>query len=85
MLDNLSIEELEKELKRRKEEERKNKIPKLLETLDPNHEFIKLCVKYINDIAKNGNKEDDDTDHYIYEEALKYLFGDNVFDWINKQ
>jgi hypothetical protein len=70
-------EDLEKELERRKRE-----IPRMCD----NFSFIvleKLCKTYIEELAVNGYV-DEDYEHYIFEEAMKSFYNDNVFDWINK-
>lgn len=46
--------------------------------------LIETVQHYINHIEERGY-EPKDGEHYIYEEALKYLYGNNVFDWINKK
>jgi len=41
-------------------------------------DLLNLCANHIKDIV-DGN-EDDDDEHYIYEEVMKTLYGDDVFD-----
>jgi hypothetical protein len=48
-------------------------------------DFSKLiaCTEArIREIAENEG-EDTDTSHYIYEEAMKAIYGPEVFNWIN--
>lgn len=44
-------------------------------------------VADVNEIVQNqvekGEKDDDD-DHWIYEAAIQYVFGDDAFDKLNK-
>jgi len=35
--------------------------------------------------ASGTISEDDDGGHYIYEEVLKTLYGEKIFDWINEK
>jgi len=47
-------------------------------------EVIKLAKENINEIAK-GEDQDSDTKHYIYEEVMEAVFGENVWEWINSK
>lgn len=82
-LSQLTDEQLQQELQKRMEKKKQKEKPKQLE----NPDFSRLreyCQEYIDHLDKNGY-EDDDIQHYIYEEALQAIFGRDVFGWINKQ
>lgn len=42
------------------------------------------CQKYIDDLAA-GNPVDEDYDHWVFEDAMKALYGSGVFEWINQR
>jgi hypothetical protein len=44
----------------------------------------RICQEYI-DFVDNDEEyyEDNDYDHYIFEQAMKTVFGEDVFDYIN--
>ena len=44
---------------------------------------IKNCKRIIDDVVNGEYHVDNDNKHYIYEEAMKAIYGDNVFDWLN--
>lgn len=44
----------------------------------------KVCKKYI-DATLLGEAEDSDLSHYIFEEALKYIYGSDIFDKLYKR
>jgi hypothetical protein len=76
---NVSDAELEAELLRRKNAA----VPQPLIILDSSS-IKEMCVDYIKTIQKEG-REPKDFKEYLYEEALKAVFGDDVFEWINEQ
>ena len=80
-VDEMSEVELTEELLRRKKAREAAETPKLLENPDLTG-LIRTCQGYIADVKKGRTDEDDP--HYIYEEALKALYGKDVFNWINK-
>lgn len=43
------------------------------------------CIDYIEWLSTDDVSDDGDADrvHYIYEAAVKAVFGDNIFDWMN--
>jgi len=59
--------------------------PKILENPDISR-LVKICQKYM-DFVDNDEEyyEDNDYDHYIFEEAMSTLFGKRVFDFINER
>jgi hypothetical protein len=78
----ITTEDLQAELARRKETEKTQRIP--VPKVDIN--FIPLvgcCQDYIIELAKQGYA-DDDFPHYIYEAALTAIYGDDVWTFINK-
>lgn len=81
-LHNISTEDLEKELANRKQK------AIILEQLKPvafdekrHARFVKFVEESVYEEV-NGNGKD--VDHYIYEEAVQYVFGDDAFKKINK-
>jgi hypothetical protein len=59
--------------------------PKVLENPDISR-LVKICQEYM-DFVDNDEEyyEDNDYDHYIFEEAMSTLFGERVFDFINER
>lgn len=73
-----SIEELEAELDRRNNSP---EIPPL-----PNPDFTKLirCVQEcVQQVVVDGYDDDDNT-QYVYEEALQAIYGDDIFEKLNR-
>ena len=82
-LKGFSEAELEEELHSRKEVQRQSDKPCMIE--DPDYKALRyLCQKYIDDLYVHS-WVDDDLREYIFEAAMKILFGPDVWDWINKQ
>ena len=82
-LENISTKQLEIELEQRRKREKEGTKPKQVE--NPNWMPLReICQEYIN-CLDSEEYCDDDFSHYIYETALRALFGKNVFDWVNKQ
>lgn len=50
----------------------------------PNLERLRATIEEHFDEREAGEGEDSDLPHYIYEEALKALYGVHVFVWLNK-
>lgn len=46
--------------------------------------LVTLTEIHIREIA-DGESEDSDSPHYIYEEVMQALYGPNVFEWINAE
>ncbi len=45
-----------------------------------------ICNEYIDFINDDDNYyEDNDYSHYIFEKTMTTIFGEDVFDWINKR
>lgn len=62
----------------------RRKMYKPLQLKDPDFtELKKICQEYIDSYADNGFV-DDDLEHYIFEEALKAIFGEHVWQWIKE-
>jgi len=68
------------ELKRRKTKSP----PKPVKDIDFGR-VIKMCKARITDTAAGLTHDDDDFEHYLYEDVMKAIFGDDIFDWINAQ
>lgn len=81
MLQNLTTEELESELKKRKDESKK--LPPML----PNPDFTKLIETIISGLTRATKDDylDDDIKTYVWEEALTAIFGKDFFAWRKKQ
>ena len=82
MIDKLAIftlEDLEKEIERRKHLK-----PKMIE--NPDLAMLKKMLEDYLDGLIDGTicYDDCDFDHYFYEEACKAFYGDKFFDWFNK-
>lgn len=81
---NVSIENLEKLLEEKKRAEAEENIPKALP--EPDMDRIKaICGNYINYLISEDFHPDNDEEHLLFEEVMKTVFGDDIFDWINKQ
>lgn len=86
-LSKYSREEVEEQLdeaNRRLNEikEKMNTRPKILKLPNLKH-LINACEDHINSIKEQGRANKND-ENYIYEEALKAIYGEDIFDWINK-
>jgi hypothetical protein len=81
-LQNVSTEDLEKELESRKQK------ALILEQLKPvafDEKRHARFIKFVEEsVYEEINGQGKDVDHYIYEEAVTYVFGDKAFDKINK-
>ena len=80
-LSEFSDEELFEEINERWKE-RKDK-PQQLETPDLT-KLKNVCDEYLRWLEKErrGNRN---VEHFIFEEALKALYGEDIFFWINEQ
>lgn len=83
MLSHISDEELKAELARRTAEAKAAEKPQQISNPDLTN-LRRNCQEYIDALDRNGYV-DEDWDNYIYEEAMKAIFGKDVFEWINKQ
>jgi len=80
ILGKLSIKELEQELERRAIES----APRPL--ANPDLRILReTCQAHIDSIAAGTFHEDDDDQHYIFEEAIEALYGKDIWDWIQEQ
>lgn len=82
-LRNVSLDELEKEIKRRKKQER---LPPPM-AVAPDYDSIRECVENINKEMIEQNYNDEDNKHWIYEAVIKALYGDNAdkyFNWLSQ-
>ena len=79
----VSTERLQAELKRREEAEKQAQKPQQLKEVDLTG-LRRVCQEYIDSLANDG-WVDDDLSYYIYEEAMQAIFGEDVFEWIDKQ
>ena len=78
-------EEIHAEIYRRNRERSKPK--KLYNAVEhiPGHydKLIAICGEYIDNIAE-GNHVGVDDEHFIFEAAIKSVYDNKIFDWINK-
>lgn len=61
--------------------------PQMIESFDFNN-YVKLrsaCQEYIDFIWGPNYHEDSDHTHFIAEEALKAVFGEDIYNYINKK
>lgn len=61
--------------------------PNIMRDIDIDLEPLKkICQQYM-DFVDNDEEyhEDNDFKHYIFETAMQTLYGENVWDWINKR
>lgn len=79
----LTDEQLEREIERRKSIREKEERPKPLKNPDLS-KLIKVCEERIKE-CEDGEGEDSDTPHYIYESAMQAIYGDDVFKWLNNR
>lgn len=62
-----------------------NKLNKPEPVKNPNfNNLIEQCVDYIDQIEEH-EWIDSDWSHYVTEEALKAVFGKDIYEWINKK
>lgn len=77
----ISDADLQAEIERRK---RQNALPpRPLEHPDFS-KLVKMVIEGVHQMA-NDKYEDDDFDHYVYEEVMKAIYGNAYFEWRNKQ
>jgi hypothetical protein len=80
MLEDFTLEELEEEIARRKS--KKEAVPEL--NLNPNwYEVIQMCKNWVKQLSEDGREEDDDFPHYLAEQVMKILYGEDFWDWHN--
>lgn len=48
-------------------------------------EIIKSAQNYLDSFDNYIDDRDLDNTHYLMEEIMEEVFGENVFDWINEQ
>jgi hypothetical protein len=77
-------EEIHCELYRRDREKLKpKKLYNAVEHIKGHYDkLISTCEEYINNM-NDGNGADTNDEHFIFEEALKAVYGNDIFNWIN--
>ena len=83
LLESFDDEQLEAELMRRKRERERAEMPTPIINPDWSH-VIMLCAGYIAELAK-ANHEPKDSREYIFEAAIEAIYGEKVWQWINKK
>jgi len=79
-----TVEELEAMLKRKKKES----MPKRrtdAEILKDLPMFVERLDTHLLSFIEGDYDEDDDTDHHVYEKAMEFIYGKEIFNWINAQ
>jgi len=46
--------------------------------------ILASAIKHIDYVASDDYCDDNDEEHYMYEDVMKAIFGNNVMDWISK-
>jgi hypothetical protein len=78
---NFSDEDLEEELKRRKQV--RSTLPE--ESGDPDWEpVLQMCRGQVQEVIDGKYHEDNDFDHCLFEEVMKTVYGPDFFNWWNK-
>ena len=78
-LEKVTLKELEAEILKRRAAELKAPMP----LAEPDFcELIKLVINGIHETVEN-KREDEDFCHHVYEEALKAIYGEGIFEWLN--
>ena len=80
-LNNFSDEELKRELKKRKEEAKKQSF---VLNEDPDLTFLKKFVEEEKDNYVKHGKSTKDAEQYMYEEVMKTFYGKDFFDKVMK-
>jgi hypothetical protein len=70
--------ELHDEIARRK---RVRPVPIIVPAFGP---LFRMITEEVDKMADTGKPHDDDFEHYCYEEAMKAVYGKDIFTWINK-
>ena len=83
-IDKLTTEQLEAELAKRKAAPSTAPVP--LEKMDFSN-LIKCVTDRVSQCFDDGVSQcfDEDFSHYVYEEAMKAVYGDGYFAWRNAQ
>ena len=58
--------------------------PKALENIDWSS-VIEQAQAHLDYVESPDYHEDNDNDHYLFEEVMMTVFGRDIFDWINEQ
>lgn len=59
-------------------------IPAPLPESERDYSGLERVVKDLIEEAATDHFIDEDTEHYVYEEAIMAIYGKNIFNWINK-
>lgn len=78
----ISTDEIEAELKRRKEAEKEK--PEPINGIFPKG-MQDLCEDYVNEVWSKGYEYGADFKHYIFENAVESVFGKDIFEKLNKR
>lgn len=79
-----NIDNMASSLERLKEQSGKMGIPHPVPNPDLKR-LIEACDEYLQEVGEYGYGTSSDLKQWIYEEALKSIYGEKVFNWINKQ
>lgn len=82
-INKLSIEELEAEIKKRKEKSDLDSTPKPLENINVDA-IKKIAQEELEYVTENGENSKD-IEQWMYEAVMKSVYGDNIFKYINSK
>ena len=60
-----------------------HKRPKVKKSI--NLDSLIRCIEDMFDEIENSERDFEDYEHYIYEEAIKCIYGQEAFDWMNEK
>ncbi len=82
-LKSATLEELQEEIERRK---KVNRCPLPLLQDEVAENLLKLKQAAIEDVENHfKGKDDDDSDHYMWEAVIEAVYGKKIWDWWNKE
>lgn len=79
-----TVAEIERELKRRREEEAKREIPQPLPVINTKA-MVEFALSVRDSIVDGTYHEDNDNDHWAYEVVMETVFGKAYWEWHNKK
>lgn len=84
-LDEMSPEDLRKLADEKEQELREKARPQKIPLHKMNMgKLIEITENFVGSIVDGDYHEDSDLEHYIFEETMKTIYGENFFDWFNK-
>ena len=80
----LSVEELQAELKKKLEQKKLEEIPQLLKKINW-EPVITEAISRRDSVVNGDYHEDNDDAHYLFETVMEAVFGKYYFDWENEE